>query len=116
MDIIREILLAVEGADTSTPSRSLKIDGDWSVEEINYHIALLIEANYLKGLVAPNGSYFMIDRLTWEGHDFLDAVRSKTIWEKTKAHLQKTGAGLMPVLVKEVAIMLIRAGIGKIAS
>jgi hypothetical protein len=34
----------------------------------------------------------VIHRLTWAGHDFLDAVRDETIWKKAKEHVLRPGA------------------------
>jgi hypothetical protein len=33
----------------------------------------------------------MILRLTWQGHDFLDAARNDTIWSKAKEKFLKPG-------------------------
>jgi hypothetical protein len=43
-----------------------------------------------------------IRRLTWEGHEFLDAVRDPEIWRKTKAGAATTG-GFTLGLLKDLA-------------
>ncbi|MFD2234829.1 DUF2513 domain-containing protein [Phaeospirillum tilakii] len=119
MDLVREILLAAEAAQAVVSAADLSVTGEWSDAEVLYHAAILIEAGYLAGttLAGANGTPIAVTiaRMTWEGHDFLDAVRDRTIWERTKTHLRKAGAGLMPALVKEVAVGLIRLGVGQIA-
>ena len=40
----------------------------------------------------PGGGVFIIEGLSWKGHDFLDAARSDTVWNATKGRLAKAGA------------------------
>jgi hypothetical protein len=90
MDLVRTILLKVE-ADlkfdgTMHPARAaeLGIEGH-SEGEIAYNCAQLVEAGFLTGntKMAIQG-VVMVGKLTWEGHEFLDAVRDPDIWRKTK--------------------------------
>jgi Hypothetical protein (DUF2513) len=45
------------------------------------HLELLVEAELIKGVLHQtdeHGVYFVdVDRLTWQGHEFLDSARSK---------------------------------------
>ena len=51
----------------------------------------------------------MIQRLTWDGHDFLDAIRSKSVWNKTKDAVGSSGFQSVPfVLLKEAAMSTMR--------
>ena len=45
-----------------------------------------------------------IDRLTWEGHDFLAAARNDTIWKKTWASVKDKGVDVSFGLLKELLI------------
>ena len=43
----------------------------------------------------------LIQRLTSKGHDFIDAARSDTLWQKTKKNVRDTVGGVtMDVLLK----------------
>jgi len=46
-------------------------------------------------------------KLTWAGHEFLDAARSEPVWSKTKALAKEKGVslsvGLLTGLLKHVA-------------
>jgi hypothetical protein len=86
MDLIRAILLSVE---TEEHGFAPKIEiPDYTQEEIGYHAVLLGEAGLA---VVSNITTFgakspqaMVIRLTWSGHEFLDAARDKTIWNQAK--------------------------------
>ena len=68
---------------------------------------LLIEAGLVKGQVVgtigPEVKDFFGQRLTWEGHEFLDAIRSDTVWNKTKKIFTEQGVSMTFELVKTVA-------------
>ena len=49
-------------------------------------------------------SNFGIESLTWEGHDFLDAIRSDTVWNKTKTLLKEKTLGMSFNIIKKIAI------------
>jgi hypothetical protein len=85
MDLIRKIMLEIE--QNADPMAWVKIDiPDHSATEVSYHIKLLYE----QGLVEANdcsdlgGISWKAKNLTYEGHDFLDAARSDTVWNKAK--------------------------------
>ena len=46
---------------------------------------------------------FLVTRLTWKGHEFLDTIRSDTVWEKTKKSFLNKGISMTFELVKSVA-------------
>ncbi|MBN1375810.1 MAG: DUF2513 domain-containing protein, partial [Dehalococcoidia bacterium] len=77
MDLIRAMLLAIE-ADDHGFAPKIEIEG-YTQEEIGYHAVLLGEAGLVEvhdithmGSHSPEA---LISRLTWEGHEFLDAAR-----------------------------------------
>jgi glycerophosphoryl diester phosphodiesterase len=86
MDLLRAILLSVE-AEEHGFAPDIKIP-DYTQEEIGYHAVLLGEAGL--AVVAnittldSKSPQARIIRLTWSGHEFLDAARDKTIWNQAK--------------------------------
>lgn len=88
MDLVREILLKVEKAETA-----LLVDAFYSLDEnktlIHYHLDLLIKHGFLDGNLQGSWSsrvvYGQINGLTWDGQDFLEAMRSETVWKKAKS-------------------------------
>jgi hypothetical protein len=75
------------------------------------HIRLMVDAGLIEGEAHPvgdmqNGGVFIIEGLTWKGHDFLDAARSDTVWNATKGRMAKAGSwtfGLVLEVLKEEA-------------
>lgn len=102
MDIIRDLLLQVEGLKPY--EEVLHIDSNNLVEA--EHIELLIESSLCYGNInkltsgVPLGH---INRLTWEGHQFLNTIRDDETWSKTKSALSKLGAFTIE-LIQKVAL------------
>lgn len=94
MDLIRKILLAVEARTNPLSFDLVEIPGH-EQEEISYHVKLLGDAGYLdvydRRTLGPEGYRFAPSNLTNAGHDFLDGIRSKAIWESAKEKLQEIG-------------------------
>ncbi|PHS34049.1 MAG: hypothetical protein COA92_03165 [Sulfurovum sp.] len=68
---------------------------------------LLIESGLIQGEIKKMlncGVRCRVDSLTWEGHDFLDNVRSDSIWSKTKNILKEKGLGMSFDIIKKTAI------------
>jgi hypothetical protein len=92
MEMVRLILLWIESGEEPAELRG-------TGEAVkNYHLDIMIEAGLLKGHAvqtpgkASPGS--VVQRLTWEGHDFLDATKDPGIWQKAKDKVMKPGAAL----------------------
>lgn len=106
-DTIRDILTRLEEITETKRILRLKDFPDDRAHEISYHAELLLEAGLIEGQmskqIGPPVYDFQLIRLTWEGHDFLDAVRSDLIWEKTKKSFLSLGLSMTFDLVKSVA-------------
>jgi hypothetical protein len=105
MELIRKIMLSVEGGDLQG-----NVNG-YDNNALNYHKALLIEAKLVEGKAAYSLSLLpndipqgvIIKRITWEGHDFIDAIRSDTKWTKIKGFLASAGKDLTIETIKVAA-------------
>lgn len=109
LDLARKILFQIEEHDWLDA-----VEG-YSKKEIAYHLSLLEEAGLLTQEIYSNlylnDSMLEGNRITWAGHEFLDASRNTSIWEKTKKiALEKTGAMSFEV-IKSVLIQLSREAI-----
>jgi hypothetical protein len=40
--------------------------------------------------------------LTWEGHDFIEAVRNETVWRKAFGIITEKGGGFTLEMIKEL--------------
>jgi Hypothetical protein (DUF2513) len=93
MDLVRNLLLNIEADRRFDGVRWYRISApedlgisEYSAEEVGYHVNLLIEAGFLKG---KGGAETIppINKLTWQGHEFIDNIRDVGIWEKIKVRL-----------------------------
>jgi hypothetical protein len=104
MDLVREILMAIEmeGAPSLASVPDLPGHSDATV---THHVALLLEAGLVTAIDASSmdGRDFIEIGLTWHGHEFLESVRDPEVWRKTKAGAAKVGSfsiGLLADLAK----------------
>ena len=92
-DTIREILTRLEDLpNTDAMLRLSDFPSDRSYE-CSYHVELLVDAGLVEGgmseTLGRGPKDFFARRLTWSGHEFLDAIRSDNVWNKTKKNLPK---------------------------
>lgn len=106
-DCIRDVLLYLEGY--------LEIDLDnsnfkmislneiiehfselYTEEDIWYTVYNLKEIRFIEGNINNAGKHKMffceISNITWNGHQFLNTIRPKNIWDATKSGAKKIGA------------------------
>ena len=54
------------------------------------------------------GDDFLVERMTFAGHDYLDAIRDKAIWEKIKDKLIPFGGQVSLDIVKELGVAFVK--------
>lgn len=102
MDLIREMLIRLEEGDmNSSPFTDLKSQG-YTSEQLRYHAWLLMDAGLAEGADATHsGSAHreaILNGLTWNGHEFLDAARDAGRWAKAKTMLSAIGGFSLAVM------------------
>ena len=59
------------------------------------------------------GGDSVVEGLTWEGHDFLDTIRTDSVWEKTKSYIKDQGLQSVPIeLLKKAAVAVMEQNLG----
>ena len=118
MDLIRDLLLKIEGGQRSfdllTPEIA-EILGESGggrlpreqAELLEYHLTLLDNAGLITIQAKLSGAVWQIGQITWDGHDFLDTIRDPAIWRETKAGAKQAG-GFSLDLMKALAKGLIK--------
>jgi hypothetical protein len=111
MELIRKVLLAVQDGRHNLPIES------YSDDEIKYHRALAIEKKLVDGRIMKDNSKFSdvpaevnVIKLTWAGHDFIDAITSDSDWQKVKDFLKDAGKQITLDTVKVAVAQLFRYG------
>ena len=87
-DCVRDVMLFLEeNLELVSFLECSNIEINYNSSDVTYTCAKLIEAGYLIGNTTVDLSGHMkvvINSITWNGHQFLDNVRSNTVWNKTK--------------------------------
>ena len=124
MDLIRQILLDLEALDQRPGGVSHLIGENFDIEghdadAIEYHLDLIEEAGLIERIDTRPARGIAFRRLSWAGHDFLDATRDKTVWEKTKQTGKQAGGfsfdlaiGIAKEIIKQNAAKLLGGAIG----
>lgn len=117
LDLIRNMLLLIEAHDkpysmSSNDFQNLNPD----VNVIDYHLYLLADSGYIDYMdVKTIGHFYPQIRVNWmtsSGCDYLDAVRSASIWKTTKNKLSEIGGQASLDVVKTVAEHLALSALG----
>lgn len=111
MDLIRNLLLKLEEMPYEYGGVDINIEGSTD-NEITYHVLLLHEAGLIDAIDVSRGSIIQYKprRLTWEGHEFLEAVRDDARWRKVKNAMKKIG-GFVYAIAKPMAIEFMKGQI-----
>ena len=120
MDLIRKLLLEIE--NEKSIHHEFNPDG---VQELVYwyHVDLLENSNLIRGIRvrwSSDGTHYEpfsygLVSLTWQGHDFLDAVRSDSVWKKAKERAQSAGLDMQSLtfeVVKSLCVSTVKHIIG----
>jgi hypothetical protein len=114
MDLVRKILFALEARTTMKAVFVLPIEG-YDDLTIKYHLLLLAQARLIdfEPEMTKTGRIIrpLVLGLNWSGHEFLDAVRSDTVWRKIIKYGKDKGGSLPFDLVKAVALQLLKKSI-----
>lgn len=115
MDLVRKILLKVEGHEHGFAPTKLEIEGH-SDEEVGFHVHLMGEAGLLEVIddtgfdAASPGA--LPGHITWKGYEFLDAARSESIWETANGQIRQQGLGMSIELLKGFLLKLAKEKLG----
>ena len=99
MELVRLLLLEAESGETPP------VISDYSEEQQMYHLLIMEEAGLVVARFMRGNSNEVIgsttERLTWAGHDFLDATRDSKIWKMARDHFFKPAVSwTFPILLE----------------
>lgn len=105
-DVIRDVLIEVESLDGSKhEDRRYGPIARCDDPDHAMHAVLLWSAGFIKGVDASTidgGDSVIALGLTWEGHELLETIRSKAVWERIKAVAKDKGIELTFQAVKTI--------------
>jgi hypothetical protein len=107
MELVRKVLLAAQDGN-----QNRAIEG-YTEDQILYHKDLVIRHRLAEGTVMPDSTKatevpaaVYIRKLTWEGHDFIDAIADESNWNKVKDFLKDAG--------KQVTIETVKVAVSRL--
>ncbi len=113
MDLVRKLLEVVE--ETQEMQDGVPSVEGFTESEIDYHMLLLLEAGLALGAMDEVGA-LGYSRLSWDGHEFLDAARDDDTWEKAKTIAVTKGGSLSFEAMKTALSELTKLGVKVAAS
>lgn len=107
LDLVRTILKTCADSNEPVPMSTFA-DAAHTTDLVAYHIDIMQEAGLINATIIRGMNertvHATIDSLTWEGNDFLDAVRSDGLWSKTKQRIATTIGSVSFDVVKAFGI------------
>lgn len=114
-DLIRNILLQVEAAPAGTPCIRLSVLEGYDQATVYEHIGMLKEAGLLEAAILRGGRGILdvhVKRLTWEGHDFIQAASQESVWTKAMSTVKEKGGAVTFDVLKELLKRLALGAVG----
>lgn len=110
MDLVREILIFVSECDESVDA-CVFVNDNYDLDMVLYTIYLMLDAGFINANISKafGGKYLgaEIISLTWEGHEFLDNIKSDKVWEQVKKSIAKTSKSASLYVFKKLAEKII---------
>ena len=117
MDLVRDLLLKIEAEaqlDRSNVVSYGSDDFDRPLEEVNYHLVLMMDADLIEIEGRMLNGDVLLRGLTWQGHEYLETIRDPEIWKKTKEGARKVGSMSLDVL-RDIAKGLVKKKIKELS-
>lgn len=109
MELVRTILFILSESEEPIYATDSAF-GKYPNSLVGYHFQILDEAGLIVASVrgGDNNPYYFAaaSRLTWEGNDFLDAIRDDSIWKRVLSTIGKVTGGASFEVFKTVASSL----------
>ena len=107
MELIRRILVAIEDHPESMGRVPLAFDG-YTHQVVSYQVKLLHDQGLIEAVdLSSRGDLsWCATRLTWDGHDFIEAIRDDERWSKVKNWVSDAGKILTIETLKQAVTQL----------
>lgn len=114
MDLVRHILIETERTDGPLDISSLRTQ-EWDDNAIGYHMELMSHHGLLDCRVTRDlgGDVIggTVDALTWDGADYLDAIRDRGVWAKTKQVVRESVGSTTMEVIRQAAVLVATSAI-----
>lgn len=110
MDLCRQILLEIEAGESGESIEMLQTHA--SGNDVIEHLQLLRDAGLIEARVDRHSRDYSIQRLTWEGHEFLQTARNDSVWAEAKEQMGPAWQSVTFSLLKETLAAVVRNHFG----
>ena len=93
MELVRKILFELEKRDDDSVEFVMPgVDN----AKLRYHLRIMEQAGLVDTNIQAAGDnmFWIYASLSWNGHVFLDSLKSDNVWDKTKEFLKEKGLEL----------------------
>ena len=112
MDIVLMLLKHIESESESSPLRTTRIElPGCTADAVDYHANLLLDAELIAASpmdLDARPHALRIERLTWEGHEFLDAASNDTVWRAAKKRIAEFGSSVPFSVLQSLLTQLVK--------
>ena len=107
MELIRKILITLEESEKTQGWTPLKFKG-YSDDQISYQVKILAKQGIIEATDCSSMNNFAWEAkgLTWDGHDYIEAIRDDARWEKVKDWIKNAGKILTMETLKQAVTEL----------
>lgn len=119
LEIIRDVMLELEEKlllNDNLESNAVSLQElkellpSYSKEDLAYTIIKLCEANYIEAHIEHGGNKIIfcdVSDITYDGHEFINSIRDKGVWNDVKNAFNKVGVISLPI-AKDIASSLLK--------
>lgn len=116
-DVIRDVLIEVEAlgeAERNTFGYGVGDEHEGEDKTKSEQALLLWKGGYIEAIDTGTmaGAAILSPELTWAGHDLLDTLRSKPVWERIKKTAAEKGLELTFEAVKSLGTLALKSIVG----
>lgn len=106
MELVRDLLKLIEG---NKNIKELIVPKEMDRLIVAKHLKIMEQAGLVedKTLWASNSPMWINATLTWNGHEYLDAIKNDTVWNNIKENLKEKGLQITELsfsLLKDYAV------------
>lgn len=114
LDLVRQLMLQIEALPASPPVQYRA--GEVEDPVLLKHLEMLIAAGLVSGKISQShgarGDVISISGLTWDGHEWVEMVRSQAVWNEIKTTLMEGAGAVTFELTRAVARRILLARVG----
>lgn len=115
MELARKVLLALEAKPGPAAVETVTVEG-YDDFAVRYHLLLLSQAKLIdyEPILTKTGRIISVLAFnpSWQGYEFLDAVRDEAVWNRLKAQASDKGTSLPFDVLKLLAIEAVKKLLG----